>query len=289
MKLKRSNFGLYIVLAGICISLASFHPCASTNNHITPQEILKNIFAAVSNIKTLRYNLQCNERIKGKMKHTESQVKLQINPRKIYLSLKGPELLWIQGENNGNALVNPGEFPYINLNLDPYGLLMRKDQHHTIHEMGIHYLADIMKDGLAKAGNDIDKHFVIQGEEIYNGHPCYRLSIAFSEFTWETYTVKKTETITSIARKLHVSEYMVLERNAHVNWYSDVKPGHVIQVPTVYAKLTMLLIDKESFLPLSNKVYDDKGLFETYEYVNLQVNPTIAPEEFTKGYKDYHF
>jgi outer membrane lipoprotein-sorting protein len=286
MKLKTSYIGLYIAIISISILFFSFSKNEKTVYN--SQEILKNIFASIANIKTLRYNVSCNERINGKM-HTESQVKLQINPRKIYLSLKGPEILWIQGENNGDALVNPGAFPYINLNLDPFGLLMFKDQHHTIHEMGVHYLEDIMKDGLVKAGNNIDKHFVILGEEIYNRHTCYRLSIAFPDFLWENYIVKKGETIISIARRLHVSEYMVLEKNTNVSWYDDVKAGQIIQVPNVYAKLTLLLIDKESFLPLNNTVFDDKGLFETYEYLNLQVNSPISPEEFTKNYKDYHF
>lgn len=288
MKLKTSSIGLYIALVGICVFLISFHPSLTKSSH-NNHEILKNIFASVANVKTLRYHLQCNERIKGKMQHTESHVKLQINPRKLYLSLKGPEVLWVQGENKGEALVNPGTFPFVNLNLDPFGVIMRKDQHHTIHEMGIHYLADIIKDGVIKAGNNFDKHFVILGEEAYNGRPCYRLSIAFPDFSWGPYTVKKGETITSISRRLHVSEYMVLERNPAATWYSDIKAGQIIQVPNVYAKLTMLLIDKELSLPLSNKVYDDKGLFETYEYVNLQVNSPISPEEFTKEYKDYNF
>lgn len=288
MKLKTSYLSLYIALASIYIFLTSFHPSPRNSFH-SNQEILKNIFSSVANVKTLRYHLVCNERIKGKMQHTESHVKLQVNPRKLYLSLKGPEILWVQGENKGDALVNPGTFPYVNLNLDPFGMVMRKDQHHTIHEMGIHYLADIIKDGFVKAGNNVDKHFVIQGDEIFNGRPCYRLSIAFPDFSWGPYTVKKDETITSISRKLHVSEYMVLEKNPAATWYSDIKAGQVIQVPNVYAKLTMLLIDKESYLPLSNKVYDDKGLFETYEYVNLKVNSPISPEEFTRGYKEYHF
>ncbi len=286
--MKASFIVVYITLLSICISLTSFHsPCLKPVYN--SQEILKNIFSSVANIKTLRYHLQCGERIKGKMQHTESHVKLQISPRKLYLSLKGPEVLWVQGENKGEALVNPGTFPFVNLNLDPFGLIMRKDQHHTIHEMGIHYMADIIKDGILKAGSNFEKHFFILGEETYNGHACYKLSIAFPDFSWGPYTVKKGETITSISRRLHVSEYMVLENNPAANWYSDVKAGQIIQVPNVYAKLTMLLIDKELFLPLSNKVYDDKGLFETYEYTNLQVNSTIAPEEFSKDYKGYHF
>ncbi|HEY0029494.1 MAG TPA: DUF1571 domain-containing protein [Bacteroidia bacterium] len=253
------------------------------------KELIDKIFAAVENIKTMRFNLQCNERIKGRMQHYESKVKLQVYPRKLYLSLKGPEVLWIQGENNGDALVNPGAFPYMNLNLDPYGSLMRKDQHHTIHEMGFQYLADILKDGMRRAGDKLDKYFVIMGEDKLNGRACYKLAISFPDFAWGPYTVKAGENLTTIARKLKVSEYMVLMNNPKISWYNDVKAGQIIQVPNAYGKLTILLIDKEYMLPVSNKVFDDQGLFETYEYVNLQVNTTISAEEFSKDYKDYNF
>ena len=285
---NRYKIVLFTLLFSVIISLTSFN-FSERKSLPNSHELVKDILASIANIKTMRYHLQCGERIRGKMHHTQSRVKLQVNPRKLYLALNGPELLWIKGENNGNALVNPGSFPYINLNLDPYGLLMRKDQHHTIYEMGIQYMGDILRDGLQKAGNNVEKHFVIQGEEMYNGRACYRLSIAFPDFLWESYTVKKMETITSISRRLHVSEYMVLEKNTSANWYNDIKEGENIFVPNVYSKLTMLLIEKETFLPLSNKIFDDQGLFEIYEYVNLQVNIPIAPEEFTKEYKDYNF
>jgi hypothetical protein len=36
-------------------------------------------------------------------------------------------------------------------------------------------------------------------------------------------------------------------------------------------------------------MYDDKGLFEIYEFHNLKVNPTILEEEFSEDYKDYNF
>jgi hypothetical protein len=223
------------------------------------------------------------------MTHYESTVKLQISPRKLYLSVRGPEVLWIQGQNNGDALVNPGAFPYMNLNLDPYGSLMRKDQHHTIHEMGFQYLADILKDGMKRAGDKLDKYFVVVGEEKINGRMCYKLAISFPEFAWGPYTVKKGENLTTIARKLKVSEYMVLMNNPKISWYNDVKEGQIIQVPNAYGKLTILHVDKELLLPVSNKVFDDQGLFETYEYHNLQINTPILPEEFTKDYKDYNF
>lgn len=288
MKFKADYIGLYLTVISICVLLISFSP---QNKKVVynSKEILNDVLESIGKIKTMRYNLQCNERIKGKMQHTESQVKLQIAPRKLYLSLKGPEVLWLEGVNDGDALINPGAFPYMNLNLDPFGSLMRKDQHHTIHEMGLHYLAEILKDGIRRAGDKFDKYFVILGEEKYDGRDCYKLSIAFPDYSWKSYTIKNGENITSVARKLHVSEYMILEKNSEVTGFNDVKTGQIIQVPDAYAKLTILLIDKTLLLPVNNKVFDDKGLFETYEYYNLQINPPISSEEFTKDYKDYNF
>jgi hypothetical protein len=281
------NWGFIIILISICL-FASFDK-KYKKNEISERELITKILTSIDNVKTLRYNLQCNERIKGRIKHSESQVKLQVAPRKLYLSLKGPEVLWVQGENNGNAFVNPGAFPFVNLNLDPYGSLMRKDQHHTIHEMGFRYFADILKDGVKRAGDKLDRYFNVLGEEKYNGRPCYKLTISFPDFGWIPYTVNKGENLTTISRRLRVSEYMVLENNPKVIGYNDVKEGQIIQVPTAYAKLTILLIDKELLLPVNNKVFDDKGVYETYEYYNLQVNPVIAAEEFTKKYKNYKF
>jgi outer membrane lipoprotein-sorting protein len=284
MKLILKYTKVYLAIFVVIFSLTSFNEKGLNN-----RELIDKIFAAVDNVKTVRYNLQCNERIKGKMQHTESKVKLQISPRKLYLYIKGIEVLWVQGQNNGNALVNPNSFPYINLNLDPYGSLMRADQHHTIHEMGYQYLYDILRDGYKKAGDNLNKYFTVMPDEKHNGRDCYKLAITFPDFAWIPYTVKKGENLTTIARKLRVSEYMVLENNPKLGGYNDVKEGQVIKVPNAYAKMTLLLVDKEHMLPVNNKVFDDRGLFETYEYFDLKVNPPIAPEEFTKTYKDYNF
>jgi hypothetical protein len=290
MRFKKIHTLTLLTIAALAVLTCSFIPTTDTETDtMTNDELIRNVFSSIDNLKTLRYSLQCNERIKGRMQHTESKVKLQIAPRKLYLYIKGIEVLWCEGTNNGNALVNPGSFPYINLNLDPFGSLMRKDQHHTIYEMGYQYLEDILKDGLRRVGDKIDKSFIFLGEEKYNGRVCYKLSITFPDFAWNSYTVKKGETLITIARKLHVSEYMVLENNPKLGWYNDVKEGEVIQVPNAYAKLTLLLIDKEYMLPVNNKVFDDKGLFETYEYSDMQVNKPIDQKEFTKNYEGYNF
>ena len=279
---------LSFTLIGICLGIASFS-FKQTKMPGSIEIMLNDVLKSIANAKTLRYDLQRNERVKGKMNYSESSVKLQISPRKLYININGQEVLWTVGTNNGDALVNPGTFPYINLNLDPMGSLMRKNQHHTIHELGMEYLAEILKSGMKHYGDSLYKHFVILGEEKYMNRTCYRLSVAFPDFTWTPYTAAKGESILSIARRLHVSEFMILEKNPKISWYNDKLDGQVIQIPNAYAKLFLLMIDKENMLPISEKIFDDKGLFETYEFFNLKVNSAISPEEFTEDYKDYNF
>lgn len=290
MKLRMYFSGLVIVLVGMGIVFTSFaYKKETVAAPASALEMLNSIIKSISEIKTLRYELHRNERVKGKMNYSQSKVKMQVSPRKLYISMNGQEVLWVEGANGGNALVNPGTFPYVNINLDPMGTIMRKNQHHTIHELGLAYFGDILKRGIKRYGNDLDKYFVFLGEEQYMNRTCYKLSISFSDFAWESYTIKKGETILTVAKKMNVSEFMILEKNPSVSWYDDVKEGQVIQVPNVYAKVILLMIDKEYMLPISEKILDDKGLFETYEYHNLKVNVPIAPEEFTKDYKDYNF
>src|SRR4051812_37638099 len=64
--------------------------------NITARSIIDQLLKTIEEVKTLKYNLKLFERINGKLLSTESVVKLQASPRKLYLYLKGPELLWIQ-------------------------------------------------------------------------------------------------------------------------------------------------------------------------------------------------
>jgi hypothetical protein len=253
-------------------------------------DILNKTLAAVDNIKTLKFRLKFSERIKGKLRNSESHIKLSRNPTQAYLFLNGPELLWLEGKNDNNALVNPAGFPYMNLNLDPMGSLMRENQHHTVKEVGYDYFAELIRNAIKIAGDNFDSYFKCLGEIEWDDHNCYFITGENPDFKYESYTVKKGETLITIARAKHLSEYMLLELNEKkVSHYNDVKAGQVIITPNFYGSKLILYIDKELLVPRVIKVYDDKGLFESYEYHDLQVNPKIADEEFTKSYKGYGF
>lgn len=257
---------------------------------VTCMQVVSEMLSTINNMQTITYNLEIAERFNDKMVKAGSSVKLNTHPRKIYIKIPktGAELLWIQGQNNGNAFVNPNQFPFINLNLDPMGSILRSDQHHTIHELGFTYFARIIGSLLVTAKNDVDRYFRYEGEQVWNGRECYKIVIENPDFKFVPYTVKKGETPISIARKLNVGEYMILERNK-LKDYGTIKEGKVIQVPTSYAKKTVILVDKQLKLPLNQKISDDIGLYESYEYSNIRLNVPIADEEFTRNYKGYKF
>ena len=257
---------------------------------LNTKEIVFKMIKTIEDLERLKYSLKIIERGKKGYNHYESSVKLNRKPRKIYLYIKGIELLWVSGWNNNKAFVKPNSFPYINLSLDPLGFLMRQDQHHTLNEMGVDYFGGLIEYMALKNGNKFDNYFKLEGEERINNRPCYKVIIDNKDFGYETYTVGENESITSIARKLHISEYMILEVNPKFNDYFDIlKKGQTIKVPNAYAKHVTLYIDQLYFLPISIKILDDKGLYEQYDYHFLQVNPKIDDAEFTKQYKDYKF
>lgn len=257
---------------------------------LTAREIIFKMIKSIDEVDRLKYSLKITERGKKGYNHYESSVKLNRKPRKIYLYIKGIELLWINGWNNNKAYVKPNSFPYINLSLDPLGYLMRQDQHHTINEMGFDYFGSVIEYIALKVGDKFNDYFKFEGEERYNNRPCYKLTINNHDFGYENYVVGDNESITSIARKLHISEYMILEVNPKLNDYFDIlKKGQVLKVPNAYAKDVTLYVDQLYFLPIGVKISDDKGLYEQYDYFFLQVNPKFDDAEFTRDYKDYKF
>lgn len=254
------------------------------------EEVVLKSLKSIKEVKGLKYHLKIIERGKKGFNNYESNVKFSRSPRLIYLYIKGIEVLWLEGKNNGKALVKPNSFPFFNLNLDPMGDLMRQDQHHTLNEMGYDYFASIIQNTVDRLGNKFNDCFSFGEEEKINNRLCYKILIDNKEFKYVDYTVGEGESITSIARKNHIAEYMILEKNPKFKDYFDIlKKGQVIKIPNWYCRTVTMYIDKFYFLPISIKINDDKGLFEEYNYHFLQVNPKFEADEFSRDNKNYGF
>lgn len=285
--MNKNYFGRFSLLV---LFIATSINLLSQSKEYTCRDIVEKSLHSIREVKGLKYHLKITERGRKGFNFYESSVKFNKNPRLIYLYIKGIEVLWLQGQNNGKALVKPGTYAFFNLNLDPMGDLMRQDQHHTLNEMGYDYFANIITNIMKKLGNNFDQVFKLVGEERVNNRPCYKIEIDNTDFKYVDYTIGEGESITSIARKFNIAEYMILEKNPKFKDYFDVlKKGQVIKIPNWYCRSVVLFIDKLYFLPISIKVLDDKGLFEEYNYHFLQVNPTFEQDEFTKTFKGYNF
>ncbi|MBX7181611.1 MAG: DUF1571 domain-containing protein [Bacteroidia bacterium] len=256
------------------------------------KELTEKMLASIKTLKTLKFHLWKQERLKGKMEIGEQEVKMFVKPFKVYLynylPNVGAEVLFIEGKNNNKALVNPNSFPWANLNLDPYGDILRKGQHHTLFELGFEYTGGLLADVYKKFGPKLNEYCTIEGSIKFANRDCWKVVLENKEYKLVDYTVLPGEDLIKIAKKLWVSEYALLEIN-NLRDYDGVKPGQKIKVPNSYAKRVVLYIDKINHLPIYQQLFDEKGLFAEYKYSNLVINPKLAEEEFTEDYKGYHF
>ncbi len=259
---------------------------------VDKHEVFRKMMSTIEGIKTLSFKMDKTERIKGKMMPGSQDVKLNVKPFRVYLKVhvpnKGAEVLYREGENKGNAKVNPNAFPYMTLNLDPDGDILRKDQHHSVKQLGFAYTGDLINHVYQKYKSKIEDYVTINGEVTYDGRKCWNVTLTNKEYKIEDYTVLAGEDIIKIARKLRLDEYSLLELNGKRN-FDDVKAGQTIKVPNSLCKQIEMYIDQENYLPLYQKLFDEKGLMATYEYTKLKINPHFHADEFSTEFKDYDF
>jgi outer membrane lipoprotein-sorting protein len=265
----------------------------NSKHDLSPYEIVKGMFVKTDAISTMTYTMKKQERFHGKLLMQQTAVKLNRNPLKVFLRQEFPkaglEVLYVQGFNNNNALVNTNGFPWVNLSLDPMGSTMRENQHHTLFDSGYSHLVSILEHLADKYNKDIENMIINNGTVNWNGHTCWFITFSNPNFKYEPYTVKAGETILTIAAKSKLSEYMILELNKNISNYTDVSAGQIITVPSDYSPKLEIYIDKQQMIPYLIKVYDDKGLYEQYEYYNVVINPTFKSNEFDKDFPEYKF
>ena len=96
------------------------------------------------------------------------------------------------------------------------------------------------------------------------------------------------ETIFSVAQKLMVSEYSIMQLNQLKDLTDEVE-NKILTVPSSYATMTVLFIDEKTFLPIYQSLGNNNGEFERYEFSNLQINPTFSNDEFSEKFSEYGF
>lgn len=251
--------------------------------HPSISNLMNEMFDKIDNISTLKYSFKNIERIDNELLSGEIKVTYKANPKKLYVLMKKPtqgaEVLYIEDENNNSAIYSPNGFPFIKLHLDPYGYMMRRNNHHTIHEAGMLYMSKILKTAYTK----FPSNFKYVDEIVWKGRDCYVINIDISAYKIVNYTMKKGETIRNIAERLNLSDYKILELNDDIDEYDFSEVGKEIKIPSSYAKRMEMYIDKEYILPVFQKIFDEVGLFEQYEYFDIELNKAIDEKVFQES------
>ncbi|WP_177204598.1 DUF1571 domain-containing protein [Hymenobacter arizonensis] len=253
----------------------------------TTEQLTSRMSAAIENLKTLRCTVKAQERIGGNINQARSIMKLTYNPLRIYIkNQKGVEVLWLAGQNNGDAWVYPASFPYVTLSLDPKGKLMRGSQHHTALQAGFGTITDLLHTTPLRQDNSFSRSFRYTGDTLLLGRTSHVLRSDYPQFRYVNYKAGKNETISSVAERFGCGEFRVIERNG-LTIGEKIPEGKVLLVPNCYGRRTTICVDPKTYLPTMVQVDDDKGLFEKFEFSDVIANQPIPLEEFTKDYKGY--
>ncbi|MBT9394668.1 DUF1571 domain-containing protein [Hymenobacter sp. NST-14] len=254
---------------------------------ITTDVLVSRLSSAIENLKTLRCNVRAQERIGAAYQQNRTAMKMSFNPYKVYLrNDKGIEVLYVTGQNNGDAWVYPNSFPYVTLSLDPNGSLMRKSIHHSALEAGYGTIAEMLDGSGQRLNPGFEKTFRYTADTTVQGRPAYVLRSVYPQFRYVSYKPTKAESTKTIADKFGCGEYRILERN-NLSVGAIVPAGKTLQVPNAYGRRILLCVDQKLFLPLVVQVHDDKGLFEKFEFHDVVANQPIPAQEFTKDFKGY--
>lgn len=259
-------------------------------------QLVEDMMKSIRAVKTAKFTFLKDERYEGKVIKSEQTVKLNVYPKKVYMKLiegphSGTELLYIDGKNENKAIVSAGSF-VPNINLSPYSSLVTEKQRHTIYELGFLYTGDLIYDAFIKYKDKAKEYAKYEGLIDYDGRKCHKITLDNKEYRLIDYTVKKGDNLIGIARRNKLDEYSIKEYNkslSSISVLSTLKEGQVIKIPNTFCKTVTMYVDARTLLPVYQKIYDQLGFVAEYQYRNLQINPTIAEEEFTKDYKGYGF
>ena len=254
---------------------------------ITTEQLTTRLSTAIENLKYLRCTVKAQERINGSIRQARSIMKLTYKPLRIYIKdQKGVEVLWLTGQNDGDAWVYPASFPYVTLSLNPNGKLMRNSQHHTALQAGFGTITDLLHSTTLRQDNSFSRSFRYTGDTTLLNRICYVLRSDYPQFRYVNYQAGKNETISTVAERFGCGEYRIIERNG-LSIGDKIPEGKVLQVPNAYGRRTVVCVDPKTYLPTMVQVNDDRGLFEKFEFLDVVPNQPIPLAEFTRDYTVY--
>lgn len=264
------------------------------NSENDPMTIIESMRAAINKISKSSFELHSKERFGTEYVSKKMKFHIQASPRKVYMKDldKGVELLYVDGWNSNRGYINPNGFPWINISLSIFDSKVVAENHHTLEDSGLSFVNVLLagfEKTVAQHGKTKSSLYSYKGDVTYEGATCYKIQIVPPvEFKYINYTLTEDLTLMQLSRKIVASDYLIKEKN-NLNYTKVIKKGTQLVVPNAYAKYVEVYIDKKTYMPVVQILYDDKGLLEKFEYKKLSTAPNFAANEFTTDCTSYGF
>jgi outer membrane lipoprotein-sorting protein len=214
-------------------------------------------------------------------------------PFKVYVKYldpyEGREGLYVRGRYNNKLRAHRGSVPDIMVSLNPRGRIAMIENHHPITSFGLENMLKLAKRNIEKAIARGDAKLSLSAGGMIRGEPTWRIDM---ETHARGYTVKarRGETLWDIARRTKQDMYVILHHNDDIDSPTDLSSGQEVFVPHYYASRGEYFISKRSYMMIMAISWDHHGdLYESYDYVELELNPGLEDREFDHRNKDYEF
>lgn len=255
--------------------------------------LIDKMIKAIDDHNQMEFKMYRSERSKNGFTDGKFYAKLINKPYKLYIKnfkpKPGSEILYIKGQNDDKALINPNSFPYFSISLDPDNNLLLAGGHHSLREAGFTLFSDMFKLYKENYGKELYNRITYHGMFKWNDRVCYKISIDYPDYSTKKYTPKKGETLYSISRDQLLNIGKLREYNAKYDDDDILDESDEIIIQNVYAKKAVIFIDNENYFPIYQLIYDEEGLYEKYQYIDLNLDISFKNEEFTRDYSEYNF
>ncbi len=256
---------------------------AFSQNTVDCEETFEFVYSQWAGVSNMQYHSKKYERHLKDDDYAEFDFTVQRSPFKVAgrMSEKGHFILYDPIVSEKEAMYISNGFPFTNLMLDIQGKIFRGLNHYTISDAGCEFILGIIRREYQRLPENFQCTRVVR-----NGNDEILIRAETDQFEWREYIASEGETVLSISNKLSVSAYLLIENNDNIETYAEDCNGKTIRVPSHYGQVVELYIDAKHGLPTRIANYDEKGLYESYDYTDYRFNVELDPAYFTVDYLD---
>ncbi|MEM8894781.1 MAG: DUF1571 domain-containing protein [Bacteroidota bacterium] len=267
----KSGWITYIIIASVVqVRAQAVEP-------IDPHSIIQASIQQSRAVNSAAYTLENTERIDGKWLSGTQEIRYRNQPLQVCMNFVHPApgtmVTFDEIVDPERLVYDPAGFPFMKIDLDPMGSMARNSNHHTIYETGFDHFAELI-------ATMYDQHEAMSLKE--NPHSsAYRLQLIASDQTTE-YVVNADESTRSLAKRIGVSEYRIVELNEKVKGYGELKEGLTLRLPIAYAHELIVEIDKRTLLPTTLTLNDELGMLAYYSIRDIELGVEVVTREMGK-------